>query len=359
MNFKAITKINILNALIVVLVLSFVTFHISAEPVKLIFDTDMGCDCDDAGALAVAHALADKGEAKLLGVMSERGDIDALKTIDAINTYYGRPDIPVAMPIAPVWKDCDNFTHEVGKKFPNDIEKGLMGQYLTDEIPTPVNLYRKLLANQKDNSVTIVATGFQRNLANLLNSSPSMGYSSLDGEKLVKKKVHKLVLMAGVFPDDTAEGFQTHNNFREFNMSGGKWEYGGAAQRVAKYWPTPIVYVGSDIGWPIRTGHRLFKETTKSNPVRGAYKYYPWTGNPQKGDRMSWDLTAMLYAVRGLSNYWQLEKQGQVEINNNGSNEWVSSPDDPRHNYIKFGDVSVKNIESLLGNLITKAPKNK
>jgi hypothetical protein len=39
------------------------------EPVRIIFDTDIGSDCDDAGALAVLHKLADKGEAKILGVI--------------------------------------------------------------------------------------------------------------------------------------------------------------------------------------------------------------------------------------------------------------------------------------------------
>ena len=37
-------------------------------PVKIIFDTDIGWDCDDAGALAMLHRLCDKGEAELLAV---------------------------------------------------------------------------------------------------------------------------------------------------------------------------------------------------------------------------------------------------------------------------------------------------
>jgi hypothetical protein len=33
--------------------------------VKIIFDTDMHTDCDDAGALAILHTLADKGECEI------------------------------------------------------------------------------------------------------------------------------------------------------------------------------------------------------------------------------------------------------------------------------------------------------
>ena len=36
----------------------------AAEPVKLILDTDMSGDCDDAGALALLHALADRGRVR-------------------------------------------------------------------------------------------------------------------------------------------------------------------------------------------------------------------------------------------------------------------------------------------------------
>lgn len=37
--------------------------------VKIIFDTDMHTDCDDAGALAVLHALADNWECDILAVI--------------------------------------------------------------------------------------------------------------------------------------------------------------------------------------------------------------------------------------------------------------------------------------------------
>lgn len=39
-------------------------------PVSVILGTDMGPDVDDAGALAMLHAFADGGKARLLGVMS-------------------------------------------------------------------------------------------------------------------------------------------------------------------------------------------------------------------------------------------------------------------------------------------------
>jgi hypothetical protein len=40
-----------------------------AAPVKVIFDTDTETDCDDAGAMAVLHSLADRGECEILATV--------------------------------------------------------------------------------------------------------------------------------------------------------------------------------------------------------------------------------------------------------------------------------------------------
>ena len=40
----------------------------AAEPVRVILDTDLSSDVDDVGAVAVLHALADAGEAEILGM---------------------------------------------------------------------------------------------------------------------------------------------------------------------------------------------------------------------------------------------------------------------------------------------------
>ena len=42
----------------------------SGKAVRVIFDTDIGTDVDDAGALAILHVMADRGEAKILATIS-------------------------------------------------------------------------------------------------------------------------------------------------------------------------------------------------------------------------------------------------------------------------------------------------
>ena len=48
-----------------------------AEPVQVILDTDMETDCDDAGALAVLHTLADRDEIADMasGSQNEKGSM--------------------------------------------------------------------------------------------------------------------------------------------------------------------------------------------------------------------------------------------------------------------------------------------
>src|SRR5262245_40304943 len=67
------------------------------KPVKLIFDTDMGNDVDDALALAMIHALQSRGECELLAVTVSKSHPLAAAFVDCINRFYGRGDIPVGL----------------------------------------------------------------------------------------------------------------------------------------------------------------------------------------------------------------------------------------------------------------------
>jgi hypothetical protein len=59
----------------------------STATVPIIFDTDIGTDVDDAGALAILHVLADRGEARILATISANGNRWCAPALDVINTY--------------------------------------------------------------------------------------------------------------------------------------------------------------------------------------------------------------------------------------------------------------------------------
>ena len=72
-----------------------VSIHSAEAPPNIIFDTDMGGDCDDVGALFMLHGAIERGDVKLLATMGCTSSEVIAPAIDAINTWFGRPEIPV------------------------------------------------------------------------------------------------------------------------------------------------------------------------------------------------------------------------------------------------------------------------
>lgn len=275
------------------------------KPVPIILDTDIGPDYDDVGAVAVLHALADKGEAKPLAIIASNKNKLVAPTINILNTYFGRPDLPIGAPKAADAPDhgaVQQWPELLVSKYPHTVKS-------TDEVPDAVELYRKLLAAQPDKSVTIVTVGFLTNLANLLSSPPDQ-YSKLNGRALIAKKVKRLVSMAGKFPAG-----------REYNV----FIDSIASEKVFMHWPTPLIYSGYEIGEKIITGKQLINnQNIVNSPVKDAFaKAMTYWKGDDKG-RHSWDQSAVLVAVRGTSPYYRVQR-GHIVLNG-GNNEWKNDP---------------------------------
>ena len=320
-------------------------------PVPIIFDTDLGFDCDDAGALAVLHRLTDRGEAQLLATMSVVGDPQSAGALDVINTYYGRPDIPVGAYQGERWPDARPYWY----KTPTDFLAPLVTEYKSSvkdkrEVPDAVELYRWILAEQPERSVTIVAVGFSLNLAQLLASSPDAN-SPLGGRALVAQKVKRLVYMGTKLEEDETKPVRP-----DFNLGDGPYQDGRNTQKVVATWPTDIVFVGGEIGDSIMTGKSL-RAQLPENPVARAYELFP--GTNAQGERASWDLTAVLYAVRGPESFWRVSKNEQLEVTDNGVTSWHENTDDSaRSNTAQPGRYRLeqlrpdREIEQMLGALL-------
>lgn len=273
-------------------------------PVPIILDTDIGPDYDDVGAVAILHALADKGECRPLAIMASNKHPLVGPTIDLLNIYFGRPNLPIGAPKgadAPDVGAKQKWPEMLVKKYPHHINA-------TAELPDAVGLYRKILAAAPDSSVTIVTVGFLTNLAHLLESKGD-GYSSLSGPALIRKKVKRLVSMAGRFPEG-----------REFNVLIDSL----ASEKVFLHWPTPVIYSGFEIGREIVTGRELIANEKLQSPVKDVFAFSMAFSPEDHNGRMSWDETAVLVAIRGVEPYFGIKK-GRI-ILNGGSNEWKDDP---------------------------------
>ncbi len=165
-----------------------------AQPARIIFDTDMGNDIDDALALAVLHAFESRGEAKLLAVTITKDNRYAAPYIDLVNTFYGRPGIPIGVvkngktpeDSAMIRVPCERKRADGAPVYPRGLNDGRAA-------PDASAVLRRALESQPDGAVTIVQVGFFTNLARLLDSDRA----------LIARKVRLLVVMAGAFPART------------------------------------------------------------------------------------------------------------------------------------------------------------
>ena len=275
------------------------------KPVKIIFDTDLGPDYDDVGALAFLHAMADSGDVDILATVSSNKNELVAPSINVINTYFGRSELAVGAPKT-AGVDLGSSQHwadSIVEKYPHKIKS-------TSSIADAVDIYRKTLSIQPDNSVTIVTVGFLTNLNNLLKSKAD-NISPFTGKELVIKKVKRLVSMAGRFPEG-----------KEFNI----YMDSAASKYVYENWPGEVIFTGFEIGSEIHTGLKLIKSDIKNSPVKDVFRISIPLSAEDKDGRMSWDETAVLIGIYGTDGFFDTVR-GKIIVNADGSNKWENSPD--------------------------------
>jgi inosine-uridine nucleoside N-ribohydrolase len=292
----------------------------AARPV--IFDTDMGNDIDDALALAMLHALTDRGECELIGVTLTNANPAAVPYVRMINRFYGRGDLPVGAAIK-------NLKDGAGDGYMAAALRAMHAENSAPAEDAPA-LLRRLLANTPE-KVVIVQTGFSTNLAALLDSP--------EGAGLAREKVALVVAMAG-------------------NFAGGEPEYNvridaASARLVFERWPTPVVFSGFEIGrdllYPADSIERDFA-WAHPHPIAESYRAY----HKMPYDRPTWDLTAVLQAVRPAQGYFALSERGSVAVESNGATGFTSGAGDRR--YLRLDPAKRAEILAVLALLASQPP---
>lgn len=306
-----------------------------SDPVKIIFDTDIGPDYDDVGAMAFLHAMADSGKAEILATVASNKHKLVAPSISVLNYYFGRPDLEIGVPKTEGVNLGSNqhWADSIVAKYPHKIIDTLAWE-------DAVAVYRKTLSSQADNSVTIVTVGFLTNLSNLLKSQPD-NISPLSGKELIAKKVKLLVSMAGRFPSGS-----------EFNVN----QDSVASKNVFRNWPGEIILTGFETGWEIRTGLRLIKSPVQNSPVKDVFRISIPMADEDKNGRMSWDETAVLIGVYGTEGFFDTVR-GRIIINPDGSNSWVDDQNG-KHVYVKQ-KMGVAEMSSFIEDRMMHLPVKK
>jgi inosine-uridine nucleoside N-ribohydrolase len=265
------------------------------ERINLILDTDIGPDCDDAGALGLLHLLSRQRDVRLLAVTNCTSNPYGNGAIDAINRAYGVNDVPIGM-----WEEdgflCDEGSSRYNAELCLHYENRFRQPPHT--APSALETLKTALAGAEDGSVTVVGIGPLNNLARLLQDP--------EGKALVSKKAALLVTMSC--------GLHMTEWNIEMDIP--------AAQCVFEHWPTPIIATPWETGNEIITGVN-FQSMREDHPVAKAYELYAGKG---KG-RSSWDLTAIWMAVVGTEPFFTLSEPCSVAISDKGETIYSFTPE--------------------------------
>ncbi len=310
---------------------------------RIIFDTDMGNDIDDALALAMLNNYMSEGKLKLMGVILSKKNRYSAEYVDILNTWYGHPGIPLGMtrknrgPQDPTYAKAIAELKENGEK----VFQGSLTGYRN--IPDGVSLYRKLLAGSPDTSLIVICVGFSTNLSGLLNSGPDE-YSTQNGKDLIRKKVKYLSMMAANFDGSI--------QYREFNVVNDC----EAAGNVFDHWPTRIIIspfeVGIQVKYPASSiEHDFGKE--KHHPLADAYKSFM----KMPYDRPCWDPTSVLYVMEKDSGFFSLSGPGIVRTDTVCATHFVPEKDG-KCRYLKTDSIQAKRIIHRLVEVVTTGEKS-
>ena len=282
------------------------------QDIRVILDCDMGSSTDDLFALMMLHRYMDMQRCQLIGVIVDRMGRANADIVDVLNTYYGHPDIPIGLETqgqksTHVWIPYHNLAYartiDGEPMFKRTV--GDEGSYMEG-----YKLYRKLLSEQPDQSVTIASIGLVTTLARLLESGPDE-YSPLNGVELVRAKVKNIYAMGGVFGDAVEPDY---NFLQAIDFSLKFFEL------LPK--EVDIVFSPGEVGDPLDYRPEQVIEDlnwTDSHPIKWAYQFL----NCNTGQKM-WDPQAVINAVEGDAQY-NLSSRGWVKLTPRG--ETIFTPD--------------------------------
>lgn len=269
--------------------------------VPLILDTDFSSDVDDLGDVATCCALHKLGLVNMLCVSCDTSADKSPGAISATLKWWG-----VTSPQIGTWKgaafDPGTSTNKQWRDYIYDnYDRNGVG--LASTVEDGTTTMRRALAARTKKDAVIITTGPMNAMQALMNS-PADAISGLTGSQLLAAKCKVMYAVVGIFPTGT-----------EWNAV----QHPTSANDVAANWPTPIIWVGIELGNTVKTGGPLSSKST-ADLMRKGYSYPPATS----GIREAWGQLGIMAAAQSNADFGMV--RGTAVFNaSTGTNTWTNS----------------------------------
>lgn len=315
----------------------------AAHPVAVIFDTDMGNDIDDVLALQMLFNYEDAGKIDLLGITLSKSNPNTVPFLDGYCRFNNRNDVLIGYAYQGVNPEPGGYLLPTLADTLADGTPLLKPQRtLTPDIAEGYRLIRRLLVQQPDSSVVLIAVGPLTNIARLLRSEADE-FSTLGGRDLVAQKVSKLCLMSGLYTSEF--------DFPEWNVV----QDLPASEVVYKECPVEIVTSGWEVGNKLLYPHQSVLNDfgdPACHPLATAYCHY----DKMPYDRQTWDLTTVLEALEPEAGYFDYSPRGTIQLDSIGKSTLIHSAEG-KHRFLVIPDS--KNLRTLNAIVDRTTGKNK
>jgi inosine-uridine nucleoside N-ribohydrolase len=270
------------------------------------------------------------GSIELIGIVITSDDPYAPSCASAMSSFYHLPDIPIGyLKDQPKLNNHSRYTRLIADEFPHQLNAW-------QDAEEAASLYRRLLAQNADESVVIVTIGHLTSLQQLLQSNAD-AVSPLSGQELAKQKVSRWLCMGGHFPEGKEANF-----YRPDPLS---------TVYCVNNWQKEVIFCGWEIGNKIITGGSNLKQAL--NPTHPLYRGYELYNN--FAGRPSWDQVAVLLLTDQGTQFFNYQR-GKCLVETDGSNGWQKKVRG-RHKYAIFkASADVSALSGIVESLMTRKP---
>ncbi len=323
-------------------------------PVGIAYDSDFGNNIDSVLTLAFLRATAAKGLSRVIAVSIGKSNLKAAQAEEGLTNFYsgtplggGGRGVIAGFGGGGVGVNPVLIGLATNGKLSNDTP--IIDALVTKKTADGKTAYPSAIARPLDTAQCGVSTRNILLAQNDLNAialtvgplTDTLELLELYGAKpQITAKVKYLVVAAGSFPN----GGPSSSIQADI----------AAARKVFAEWPTPIYFVGTEVGDAIPyPGASIAADFswTPSHPVVDAYKAF----KPMPYDASAPGLAAALYANKPDDGYFKLSEPGTATVSDDGRTKFTPGAAG-KHRYLIVDPAQKEKITAMYTEAVSSKP---